>query len=177
MQRAAEYHSPLGKILLSADEEGLTGLWFQGAKAPPSPAGSTGTSLPALDEARRWLDLYFAGREPPFMPPLHPVGSPFCREVWQLLLEIPYGHTISYGDLARILARRREGGRMSPQAVGGAVGRNPISLLIPCHRVMGSQGSLTGYAGGLWRKRSLLLLEGVEAVAPAASQDLHRLSH
>ena len=161
MQYTAIYPSPLGEILLAADDEGLTGLWFAGAKYAPrdlTGACREGESA-ALIQTRRWLDVYFSGREPGFIPTLHMVGTPFQMEVWELLRGIPYGRTTTYGGLAGQLARRRGLARMSAQAVGGAVGRNPISLLIPCHRVVGTSGSLTGYAGGIGRKRALLELE------------------
>ena len=113
-------------------------------------------------EARRWLDVYFSGREPDFTPPLHPVGSPFRRAVWELLLQIPYGQTTTYGALAQQLAAKQGKTRMSAQAVGGAVGHNEISIIIPCHRVVGTSGSLTGYAGGIEKKVRLLQLEHVD---------------
>ena len=153
--------SPLGNILLSADEVGLTGLWFDGAKyfADGLPAEHTERETPVLSEARRWLDLYFAGQEPSFLPPLHPAGSTFQQAVWALLLQIPYGQTTTYGALAKQLAEINGGKHVSAQAVGGAVGHNPISLMIPCHRVVGTNGSLTGYGGGIRRKKALLELE------------------
>lgn len=149
--------SPLGNILLSADEIGLTGLWFEGEKyyADALPREHIERETPILKDTKRWLDVYFTGREPDFTPPLHPAGSPFRQTVWQLLLEIPYGQTATYGALAKRLG----GGRMSAQAVGGAVGHNPISIIVPCHRVIGANGSLTGYAGGLERKIRLLEIE------------------
>ncbi len=149
--------SPLGNILLSADEIGLTGLWFEGEKyyADALPRKHIERETPILTDTKRWLDVYFTGREPDFTPPLHPAGSPFRQTVWQLLLEIPYGQTATYGALAKRLG----GGRMSAQAVGGAVGHNPISIIVPCHRVIGANGSLTGYAGGLERKIRLLEIE------------------
>lgn len=155
------YHSPLGGILLAADEIGLTGLWFDGAKyfADNLPTEHTKQETPILAETRRWLDLYFSGKEPDFMPPLHPMGSPFRLAVWSILQQIPYGETTTYGEIARELARQKGMVRMSAQAVGGAVGRNEISILIPCHRVVGSNGSLTGYAGGIEKKKRLLELE------------------
>ena len=110
-------------------------------------------------EAKRWLDIYFSGREPDFTPPLHPVGSAFQQAVWALLLGIPYGETTTYGTLARKLAEKQGLTHMSAQAVGGAVGHNDISLIIPCHRVVGANGSLTGYAGGIDKKIKLLELE------------------
>ena len=155
------YDSPLGGILLAADEIGLRGLWFDGQKyfAQGLPEKCVEGDAPALSEAKRWLDIYFTGEEPDFLPPLHPIGSAFRQEVWQLLLEIPYGQTTTYGALARRLAERRGLRHMSAQAVGGAVGHNEISILIPCHRVVGTSGSLTGYAGGIDKKLSLLRLE------------------
>ena len=150
------YASPLGPILLAADETGLTGLWFEAQKYFPSFLGVDyqEKETPVLTETVRWLDVYFSGKDPGFLPPLHPQGSPFRQAVWNILLTIPRGQTMTYGEIARRL------GVHSAQAVGGAVGHNPISILIPCHRVVGSDGSLTGYAGGLDRKTRLLQLEG-----------------
>ncbi len=150
------YSSPLGRILLAADDIGLTGLWFSGQKYfPAALEGACETrDLPVFDAARRWLDLYFSGKQPDFTVPLHPIGTDFQLRVWTLLRDIPYGQTVTYGNLAARL------GLASAQAVGGAVGRNPISILIPCHRVVGANGSLTGYAGGLEKKQALLRLEG-----------------
>lgn len=155
------YDSPLGGVLLAADESGLTGLWFEGQKyfADNLPAERAERETETLALAKRWLDIYFAGKEPDFMPPLHPVGSPFRRAVWELLLEIPYGQTTTYGELSRRLAAKMGIAHMSAQAVGGAVGHNGISIIIPCHRVVGTGGSLTGYAGGVDKKVKLLELE------------------
>lgn len=155
------YDSPLGGILLAADESGLTGLWFDGRKhfAEGLPAAHIRRETPILAAAKGWLDIYFTGREPDFLPPLRPAGSLFQQAVWALLLQIPYGQTVTYGQLAARLAAERGLARMSAQAVGGAVGRNRISLIIPCHRVLGADGSLTGYAGGLDRKAKLLAWE------------------
>ena len=157
----SEYQSPLGGILLAADEIGVRGLWFDGQKyfACDLPAERTGQSTPALLQASRWLDIYFSGKEPDFLPPLHPVGSRFRQEVWKILLQIPYGKTMTYGDISRRLAEKMGLERMSAQAVGGAVGHNEISIMIPCHRVVGTNGSLTGYAGGIEKKIRLLELE------------------
>ena len=135
MMFTAHYQSPLGEILLAADEVGLTGLWFDHAK------------------------YYAAG-----LAPLHPIGSDFRQEVWALLLQIPYGQTTTYGALAARLAAKHGTARLSAQAVGGAVGHNPISLIIPCHRVVGASGSLIGYAGGVERKIQLLKLEGTDCI-------------
>ncbi len=155
------YNSPMGGILLAADEIGLTGVWFDGQKyfARGLPKESTERNTPVLSAARHWLDVYFTGREPDFMPPLNPIGSGFQRAVWELLLQIPYGQTTTYGALAQKLAQHQGLAHMSAQAVGGAVGRNKISILIPCHRVVGTGGRLTGYAGGVDRKAGLLELE------------------
>lgn len=163
MTYTTHYDSPLGGILLAADEMGLTGLWFEGQKyfadtlAPDRKEQETSI----LREAKHWLDVYFSGQEPDFTPPLHPIGSDFRQEVWKLLLEIPYGQTTTYGELAKQLAARHGLSRMSAQAVGGAVGHNKISIIIPCHRVVGTNGSLTGYAGGIDKKVKLLTLEKV----------------
>lgn len=152
------YDSPLGGILLAADETGLTGLWFDGQKffARDLPAERVEQNTPTLSEVKRWLDIYFTGKEPDFMPPLHPIGSAFRRSVWEILLRIPYGQTTTYGEIARQLAEKQGRPRIAAQAVGGAVGHNKISIIIPCHRVVGTNGSLTGYAGGIDKKVKLL---------------------
>ena len=163
MMYTIHYDSPLDGILLAADEAGLTGLWFDGEKyfadalAPEHAAQET----PILLKAKLWLDVYFRGQEPDFTPLLHPIGSPFRQEVWELLLQIPYGQTTTYGALAKQMAAKHGLSRMSAQAVGGAVGHNEISIIIPCHRVVGTSGSLTGYAGGIDKKVKLLTLEKV----------------
>ncbi len=153
--------TPLGPVTLASDGIYLTGLWFDGQKyyASTLPECAKRRELPVFIQTRHWLDCYFGGRPLPPLPPLRPEGSPFRQAVWQLLLEIPYGQTGTYASLAEILARRQHCPSLSPQAVGGAVGHNPISILIPCHRVVGSGGRLTGYAGGLERKSRLLALE------------------
>lgn len=162
MTYVTTYPSPLGELVLAGDGAALTGLWFRGQKY----FGSTISEpvicqeVPPFDEARRWLDDYFAGKEPHFTPALRCEGTPFQMAVWAALRSIPYGSTVTYGQLAREVAERLGRAHMAAQAVGGAVGHNPISLMIPCHRVVGADGSLTGYAGGLERKRRLLLLEG-----------------
>ena len=155
------YKSELGEILLAADEIGLTGLWFTGQKyfASTLPDEHISRETPVLSEAKEWLNVYFSGKEPAFTPPLHPAGSEFRQAVWQILLQIPYGQTITYGEIARKMAELKNVSRMSAQAVGGAVGHNEISIIIPCHRVIGTNGSLTGYAGGIDKKLSLLEME------------------
>ena len=185
---SSQYKSPLGDITLASNGKALIGLWFLTSsvfdnKVLPhqarqanhgSPSGCDGqrhfgstlvcneelrvknediSLLPFFDEVRRWLDIYFSGHEPDFMPPLSLTGTAFQQRVWKELLTIPYGQTVTYGELARRLGCR------SAQAVGGAVGRNPISIIVPCHRVIGANGNLTGYAGGLDKKRALLTLE------------------
>ena len=163
MMYTLHYASPLGGILLAADEIGLTGLWFDGEKyfADGLDPEHTAQETLILREAKRWLDVYFSRQEPNFTPPLHPIGSPFRQGVWELLLQIPYGQTTTYGALAKQLAEKHGLPRMSAQAVGGAVGHNEISIIIPCHRVVGTNGSLTGYAGGIDKKVKLLTLEKV----------------
>lgn len=165
MEYTAHYDSPLGGITLSSDGEALLGLRFDGQKhfaSTPAPDHEE-RALPVFDLAKRWLDAYFGGRDPGFTPPLRMESTPFRRAVWEILLTIPFGRTVTYGWIAAELARREGPARMSAQAVGGAVGHNPIALIVPCHRVIGADGSLTGYAGGLDRKRFLLALEGADA--------------
>lgn len=164
MQYTAKYQSPMGEILLAADEIGLTGLWFDGEKfyADSLDPEHEEKELPVFEAVRKWLDIYFSGKEPDFMPPVHMIGSPFRLSVWELLRQIPYGETVTYGELAKMVAEKRGLSRMSAQAVGGAVGHNEISIIVPCHRVVGSDGSLTGYAGGVDKKERLLTLEGVD---------------
>ena len=161
MQYIHYYESPIGQILLTADEQGLTSLLLQGE--PWSLAQDHSEAItPAIKDAVRWLDTYFSGNIPDFTPPLHLTGSPFQMEVWELLLKIPYGNTTTYGDLAKQIAQQRGISRMSAQAVGGAVGSNPISIIVPCHRVVGANGNLTGYASGLDNKIDLLKQEGFD---------------
>lgn len=149
------YSSPAGEILLAANDNGLTGLWFYGAKyfAADLEDARTEKLTPVLRQTLRWLDTYFSGSEPDFMPPLELHGSGFRRRVWAELAKIPYGETVTYGEIAKKL------GVKSAQAVGGAVGHNPVSIIVPCHRVLGADGSLTGYAGGTDKKARLLELE------------------
>lgn len=162
MQYTTTYESRLGKIVMSADSIGLTGLWFEGQKyfALHLDKENEEREIPVLTDAKRWLDVYFSGKEPSFTLPLHFTGSPFQNEVWGILCTIPYGTTVTYGEIAKRLAERRGIPRMSAQAVGGAVGKNGISVIVPCHRVVGTSGSLTGYAGGINKKIELLRLEG-----------------
>ena len=146
---------------MASDGEALTGLWFDGQKyfALYLDKDNEEKDLPIFDMAKKWLDIYFSGKEPNFKLPLKFTGSEFQNEVWEILYSIPYGKTMTYGEIAKRLAARRGIGKMSAQAVGGAVGKNEISIIVPCHRVVGSNGSLTGYAGGIDKKISLLKLE------------------
>lgn len=161
MQYTNTYQSLMGEILLACDEIGLTGLWFQGEKyyALGLDKAHEERETPVFAETKRWLDDYFFGQEPDFMPPVHMIGSPFQLSVWEILRQIPYGKTTTYGEIAKRLAAERGLPRMSAQAVGGAVGHNEISIIVPCHRVVGANGSLTGYAGGVDKKLRLLQLE------------------
>lgn len=170
MQYCGRYASPLGEILLAADELGMIGLWFEGQRyfGCGLEENRQTRETPVLETARRWLDVYFSGQEPSFSVPLHVQGTEFQQRVWRVLLTIPYGTISTYGQIARQMAAENGGGRVSARAVGHAVGRNPVSLLIPCHRVIGADGSLTGYAGGVSRKASLLALEQSGALPPAA---------
>lgn len=164
MKYTSHYASPLGDMLLAADEECLTGAWFCGQKyfALRLDREHEEKETPAIKAAKHWLDIYFSGQEPDFTPPLRFSGTDFQKEVWELLLGIPYGCTTTYGELAAVITARRGLARMSAQAVGGAVGHNKISVIVPCHRVVGANGSLTGYAGGIDRKLKLLTLEGAD---------------
>ena len=158
------YASPLGGITLASDGNALTGLWFDGQKYFCDTLNSTHEEkeLPVFQQTDQWLDMYFSGREPDFTPPLVLKTTPFRKMIWEILLTIPYGKTMTYGEIARRAAQRMGLPRMSSQAVGGAVGHNSISLIIPCHRVVGSGGNLTGYAGGINKKIKLLQLEGID---------------
>jgi len=159
-----KYKSPVGNLILASDGESLTGLWIEDQKY----FGATlekhiiEENIPVFEEAKHWLDLYFAGKKPDFLPPLAPKGSEFRQLIWKYLLEIPYGETTTYGALAKKAAKELGKESMSAQAVGGAVGHNPIGIIIPCHRILGSDGSLTGYAGGIDAKIYLLKLEGIK---------------
>lgn len=161
MERSCRLETPLGPVVLTGDALALTSLRFVGQRYFPDalPEPCCPDSLPVFAQTADWLRVYFSGRDPGLVPPLRPEGTPFRLAVWKELLRIPYGQTVSYGELAARLETQAGAGRVSARAVGGAVGHNPISLLIPCHRVVGANGALTGYAGGLERKRLLLRLE------------------
>ena len=160
------YHSPLGLITLGADGDNLVGLWIEeqkyfGDTIPEEMI--TRDDLPLFKKTKEWLDRYFAGEKPEISElPLAPIGGEFRQVVWKILTEIPYGEVITYGDIARKIAAMKNKESMSSQAVGGAVGHNPISIIIPCHRVVGSNGSLTGFSGGIDKKIKLLKHEGTD---------------
>ncbi|MDR2549415.1 MAG: methylated-DNA--[protein]-cysteine S-methyltransferase [Desulfobulbus sp.] len=166
MLYSTRYASPVGPLTLASDGQSLVGLWMAGQKY----FGGTvkgdfceQDDLPVLADARKWLDAYFAGKKPAIAAlPLAPAGAEFRQSVWGILCEIPYGGYVTYGEIAKQMAVRMNKKNMSSQAVGGAVGHNPISIIIPCHRVVGANGSLTGYAGGIGKKIKLLELEGVD---------------
>lgn len=161
MQYINHYPSPVGGILLAADKTGLTGLWFDGAKYYAAGLGAEWKekTTEALERAKEWLAIYFSGREPDFLPPIHMEGTPFQLAVWEILQKIPYGTTVTYGQVAEEIARQKGIPKMSARAVGTAVGHNKISILIPCHRVVGANGDPTGYAGGIEKKVELLAME------------------
>lgn len=168
MYYAAKYQSPVGAVTLACNGDGsrLVGLWTQGQAhhgGSIAEAMVERDDIPVFDAARAWLDRYFSGQKPAASElPLAPIGSPFRQGVWDILREIPYGEVMTYGDIAKKMAAAMGRKTMSSQAVGGAVGHNPISIIIPCHRVVGASGSLTGYAGGIAMKIELLEREGVD---------------
>lgn len=166
MYYSTTFPSPVGTITLACDGDNLVGLWIEGQKyhsdTIPEEMVENG-DIQIFDVAKKWLDRYFAGKKPAISElPLDPIGSEFRQAVWDILCEIPYGEVITYGDIAKKMAVKINKKSMSSQAVGGAVGHNPISIIIPCHRVVGANGNLTGYAGGVDTKIKLLELEGVD---------------
>ena len=171
------YKSPLGGITEASDGENLIGLWFENQKhfADSLDPCYEEKELPVFRQTDRWLDIYFSGKKPDFMPPLYMKTSIFRKAVWEIILTIPYGKTMTYGEIADKIAKQKGIEKVSARAVGGAVGHNSISLVIPCHRVVGTNGSLTGYAGGIDRKVRLLEMEGADMdslFAPAKSTAL-----
>lgn len=162
MTYLAYYKSPLGNMTMASDGCSLTGLWFDNQKYALSTVGKDSVeedALPVFEQTRQWLDVYFEGRDPGFLPPIRLSGSDFRQQVGRILLTIPYGQTMTYGEIAAQISLLTGKPCMSAQAVGGAVGHNPISVIVPCHRVVGTNGSLTGYAGGIALKVGLLRLE------------------
>lgn len=166
MYYSAKYESPVGIITLAGDGDNLVGLWIEGQKyfgGCVSEKMTEADTLFLFERVREWLDRYFRGERPSIRElPLCPLGGEFRQCVWKILCEIPYGEVTTYGEIAKKAATRMGKERMSAQAVGGAVGHNPISIIIPCHRVIGTNGSLTGYAGGIDLKAKLLSHEGVD---------------
>ncbi len=162
MEYISNYDSPLGRMLLAADKEGITGIWFKGAKyyCENLDKFHTEKETEIIKEAKKWLDIYFSGKEPKFMPKINPKGSEFRQMVWEIIRKIPYGETVTYKDIANEISKQKGIKKMSAQAIGGAVGHNKISIIIPCHRVVGTNGNLIGYAGGIEKKLKLLKLEG-----------------
>lgn len=161
MDFISRYDSPLGEIILSCRDGALTGLWFTGQKyfASTLAGEHEEKATPVLKEAAKWLNIYFEGKNPDFTPPLSFESTGFRKSVWEILMTVPYGETVTYGSIARMLAGKTGAERVSARAVGNAVGHNPVSIIVPCHRVIGSGGKLTGYAGGVERKLKLLELE------------------
>lgn len=164
MQYINYYSSPLGKITLASNGNELIGLWFEGQKYFGSTLNGEykQKSLPVFEQTAKWLDVYFSGQNPNFTPPLFLSSTSFRNEVWKILLTIPYGKIMTYGEIAKLMAENRGVEKISAQSVGGAVGHNPISIIVPCHRVVGTDGSLTGYAGGVDIKEKLLKFENVD---------------
>ncbi|WP_436796440.1 methylated-DNA--[protein]-cysteine S-methyltransferase [Desulfuribacillus alkaliarsenatis] len=164
MQYLYKYNAHIGTLTITSDGEHIIGLWLNDIDLKESTEiKEVGpTEIAVFKEAKSWLDLYFDGKVPGFMPPILTNGTAFRQSVWKILCEIPYGEVITYGDIAKKIALQLGKQRMSAQAVGGAVGSNPISILIPCHRVVGASGNLTGYVGGLDKKARLLELEGLD---------------
>lgn len=159
-----KYAAPVGLLTIASDGTSITGLWMEGQKYYAATLGSNAAEaqLPVFERAVEWLNGYFRGERPERGLPLAPKGSEFRKSVWQALCAIPYGEVTTYGDIAKTIALKMGKETMSAQAVGGAVGHNPISILIPCHRVVGMNGSLTGYAGGIDKKIKLLKMEGID---------------
>lgn len=165
MRYVCEYHSPIGELILEADGDNLVGIWFADSKYSTKVLNGDREQLETavITQTKQWLDIYFQGKQPNFTPKLNLIGTDFQKDVWNILLQIPFGKTVAYGDIATQLAAAYGLKRMSAQAVGQAVGRNPIGIIVPCHRVVGANGSLTGYAGGIDKKAFLLQLERAEA--------------
>ncbi|MDR2065807.1 MAG: methylated-DNA--[protein]-cysteine S-methyltransferase [Prevotellaceae bacterium] len=172
MQYIQKIKSPVGILTVSGDSKNISGLWIEKQKYFAGTLGKNVSerNLPVFEDVQRWLDIYFSGKEPDFMPPLMPEGSPFQKSVWNILRKIPYGQTTTYGEIAKQFEMENKYVRTSARAVGNAVSHNPVSILIPCHRVVGKNGGLTGYAGGIDTKLKLLQMEGVNI-----SGDLYRV--
>lgn len=163
MQYTSYYHSPIGELFLAAQEDHLTGAWFEGQKyfAHNLSEKTEEKEIPLFKDVKKWLSIYFSGKEPDFTIPLLLTGSDFQKKIWKILCSIPYGQTMTYGEIAKQVAAQKGIPHMSAQAVGSAVGHNKISIFVPCHRVVGVKGNLTGYAGGIDKKIKLLTLEHI----------------
>jgi len=165
MKYFTEYSSPLGTLILGGDDSALTNLWFEGQKYSPDITDAVSKQdLPVFLDSKKWLDLYFSGKNPGFLPALSPQGTPFRMAVWEQLRQIRFGSAVTYGEIRNSIVQAGGKDKLSAQAVGGAVGHNPVAVMIPCHRVIGADGSLTGYAGGIEKKVALLQLEGFTVV-------------
>ena len=166
MEYIYHYKSPLGGITVASNGKAITGLWFDGQKyfADTLDKNHKESQLPVFEQAKEWLDIYFSGKSPDFTPQICMKTTEFRKTVWKIMLEIPYGKTTTYGEIAKKTAEAKGLAKMSAQAVGNAVGHNAISIIIPCHRVIGANGKLTGYAGGLDKKIKLLELEKANLV-------------
>lgn len=162
MNYMCKYNSEIGNIIIVSDGENLTGLWFEGQKHFLNLFEEQKEELEIFTKTKKWLDIYFSGKKPEFSIPVLFSGTEFRVKVWNILKEIPYGEVITYGDIAKRLAEEKGIKKMSAQAVGAAVGHNPISIIVPCHRVIGNNNNLTGYAGGLDKKKRLLEIEGID---------------
>lgn len=162
MNYMCKYNSEIGNIIIVSDGENLTGLWFEGQKHFLNLFEEQKEELEIFTKTKKWLDIYFSGKRPEFSIPVLFSGTEFRVKVWNILKEIPYGEVITYGDIAKRLAEEKGIKKMSAQAVGAAVGHNPISIIVPCHRVIGNNNNLTGYAGGLDKKKRLLEIEGID---------------
>ena len=163
MQYLSFYLSPLGNMFLTSDDYGLTSVGFSNQRFSYADKKEEikEEECAFIKEAKRWLDIYFSAKEPDFTPHMHLLGTEFQKAVWSQLLLIPYGKVVTYGEIADKIAKEKGIERMSARAVGGAVGHNPISIIVPCHRVIGSGNNITGYGGGIERKKRLLSLEGI----------------
>ncbi len=162
MKYINKYNSKIGNLILASNGDAITGIWFENQKNFINTFPEKETNLPIFDETKKWLDIYFTGKNPNFMPNIILNGSEFRLKVWNILKQIPYGKITTYGEIAKKIAEEKSIKKMSAQAVGSAIGHNPVSIIIPCHRVIGNNGKLTGYAGGIERKYELLKLEGID---------------
>lgn len=164
MNYICKYFSPIGTLILESDGENLTGLWINNQKYSPNSLKGyqENADLEVFKNTKKWLDCYFKGEKPDFDISIKLEGTPFRKAVWKILCEIPHGKVITYGDIAKKIANQNGIKKMSARAIGGAVGHNPISIIVPCHRVIGSSGSLTGYGGGIDAKIKLLELENIK---------------